>query len=79
MVDEDALIAALRSGALGMAALDVFAEEPTPAERWRDVPNVTLTPHTAGATTGAVPRMLALTRENLRCFFAGEPLANPAA
>ena len=79
VVDEDALIAALRSGALGMAALDVFAEEPTPAERWRDVPNVTLTPHTAGATTGAVPRMLALTRENLRCFFAGEPLANPAA
>ena len=79
VVDEDALIAALRSGVLGMAALDVFAHEPTPPARWRDVPNVTLTPHTAGATTGAVPRMLALTRENLRRFFAGEPLANPAA
>jgi lactate dehydrogenase-like 2-hydroxyacid dehydrogenase len=61
-----------------MAALDVFETEPTPAARWRDVPNTVLTPHTAGATAAAVPRMVALTRENLRRFFAGEPLANPA-
>lgn len=77
LVDEDALIAALGDGRLGMAALDVFQAEPTPAERWRDVPNVVLTPHTAGATTAAVPRMIALTRENLRRFFAGEDVANP--
>ena len=77
VVDEDALIAALRSGALGMAALDVFAEEPTPASRWGDVPNVVLTPHTAGATSAAVPKMAALTRENLTRFFAGRPLATP--
>ena len=76
LVDEDALIAALKSERLGMAALDVFAAEPTPAERWADVPNVVLSPHTAGATSAALPKMVALTRENLRRFFAGEPLEN---
>jgi lactate dehydrogenase-like 2-hydroxyacid dehydrogenase len=78
VVDEEAVIEALKSGALGMAALDVFMQEPTPPERWADAPNVVLTPHTAGATTAAAPKMVALTRENLRRFFAGEPLANPA-
>jgi lactate dehydrogenase-like 2-hydroxyacid dehydrogenase len=77
ILDEDALIAALKSGRLGMAALDVYASEPTPAKRWEGVPNTVLTPHTAGATSAAVPKMIALTRENLRRFFAGEPLANP--
>jgi lactate dehydrogenase-like 2-hydroxyacid dehydrogenase len=77
LVDEEALIAALKDGHLGMAALDVFAAEPTPPERWAEVPNLVLSPHAAGATTGALPKMLALTRENLRRFFAGEPLVNP--
>jgi lactate dehydrogenase-like 2-hydroxyacid dehydrogenase len=79
IVDEDALIAALRDGRLGGAALDVFETEPTPPSRWTDVPNVILTPHTAGATAAALPKMVAMTRENLRRFFAGEPLANPAS
>ncbi len=79
VVDEDALIAALKAGRLGAAALDVYTQEPTPPERWADVPNTVLTPHTAGATSAAVPKMVALTRENLRRFFAGEPLANPVA
>ena len=77
LVDEDALIAALRDGRVGQAALDVFETEPTPAERWADAPNVVLSPHTGGATSAALPKMVALTRENLRRFFAGEPLANP--
>jgi lactate dehydrogenase-like 2-hydroxyacid dehydrogenase len=79
VVDEDALISALKAGRLGAAALDVYAQEPTPPERWADVPNTVLTPHTAGATSAAVPKMVALTRENLRRFFAGEPLVNPVA
>ncbi len=79
VVDEDALISALKTGRLGAAALDVYAQEPTPPERWADVPNTVLTPHTAGATSAAVPKMVALTRENLRRFFAGEPLVNPVA
>jgi lactate dehydrogenase-like 2-hydroxyacid dehydrogenase len=77
VVDEDALIAALKAGRLGAAALDVFAEEPTPSERWADVPHIVLTPHTAGATSAAVPQMVALTVENLRRFFKGEALVNP--
>jgi lactate dehydrogenase-like 2-hydroxyacid dehydrogenase len=77
VVDEDAVIDALKAGRLGGAALDVFAEEPTPPERWADVPHTVLTPHTAGATSAAVPQMVALTVENLRRFFKGEALVNP--
>ena len=77
IVDEDALIAALRGGRLGAAALDVFAAEPTPAARWADVPNLVLTPHIAGTTTRAGPMMMDLLAENLRRHFAGEPLATP--
>ncbi len=76
-VDEDALIAALRNGRLGGATLDVFQDEPTPAERWRDVPNVVLTPHTAGGAEASLAAMTRMVAENLRRFFAGEPLANP--
>src|SRR5439155_18673703 len=53
LVDEDAVIEALDEERLGMAALDVFETEPTPAARWRAVPNIVLTPHTAGATAAA--------------------------
>lgn len=77
LVDEDALIAALKAGQLGGAGLDVFAVEPTPATRWADVPNVTLTPHLGGATREAIMESAQLVLENLRRFFAGEPLATP--
>ncbi len=77
LVDEEALIAALRDGRLGQAALDVFAEEPTSAARWADVPNTVLTPHTAGATSEAVQGMLMLLMGNLAAHFAGEPLSTP--
>lgn len=79
LIDEGALIAALRSGSLGMAALDVFETEPTPASRWADVPRTVLTPHTAGATLDSIPAMVSLTLENLRRYFHGEPLATPVA
>ena len=77
LVDEDALIAALGDGRLGQAALDVFAEEPTDPTRWAEVPNVVLTPHTAGATTAGVQGMLMLLMQNLEAHFAGEPLKTP--
>lgn len=79
LIDEDALIQALRAGTLGMAALDVFEQEPTPAARWADVPRTVLTPHTAGATLDSLPAMVSLTLENLRRYFHGEPLATPVA
>lgn len=77
VVDEDALIAALKDGRLGMAGLDVFWQEPTPAARWADVPNVVLAPHAAGSTTQAIPLMVAQCLENLRRFFRKEPLLSP--
>lgn len=79
VVDEDAVIEALRAGKLGSAALDVFVEEPTPAIRWLDVPNTVLTPHTGGATNEAVQGMLGLMMANLAAHFAGEPLKTPVA
>jgi lactate dehydrogenase-like 2-hydroxyacid dehydrogenase len=77
LIDEGALIAALKSGRLGRAALDVFAEEPTPAARWADVPNTVLTPHTAGGTTDSIPRMVAQAVENVRLFLSGDPVMSP--
>ena len=77
VIDQAALIGALKDGRLGHAALDVFDPEPTTAETWAGAPNVVLTPHTAGGTLDGVPAMVALMRENVRRHFAGEPLATP--
>lgn len=77
IIDEDVLIARLKSGALGGAGLDVFEEEPTPVERWEGVPNVVLNPHIAGNTRGAIPAMVGLALENVRAFLAGQPLPTP--
>lgn len=79
VIDEDALIAALKSGALGGAGLDVFMEEPTPTSRWADVPNTTLTPHLGGGTREALWEGSQNVLENLRRFHAGEALLTPLA
>lgn len=77
VIDEDAMIAALKSGELGGAGLDVFAEEPTPPDRWRDVPNTTLMPHLGGATREALWEGSQNVLENLRRFYASEDLLTP--
>lgn len=77
VVDEDALIEALKAGRLRRAALDFFQEEPTPPERWADVPGLFLTPHRAGGTTEGVPNMVRLAVENIRRFLAGRPVTTP--
>lgn len=74
IVDEDELIAALRDGRLGGAALDVFADEPTPGGRWNDVPNTILSPHVGGYATGVRRGIYDLAMANLRSFFAGGPI-----
>ena len=79
LVDEPALVEALRSGRLGGAALDVFDPEPTDPARWTDVPNCVLTPHTGGATHEAVGRMASSLLANLAAHFAGDPLPNRIA
>lgn len=77
VVDEDALIAALKAGRLRRAALDVFQTEPTPPERWADVPGTLLTPHRAAATNEGIPQMLGRALENVRLFLAGKPVVSP--
>jgi (S)-sulfolactate dehydrogenase len=74
IVDEEALVAALRSGHLGGAALDVFGSEPVGAaagERFRDVPNLVLTPHIAGITGESNTKVSAVTADNVRRVLTG--------
>lgn len=77
IVDEDAMIAALASGHLGGAGLDVFATEPLPPESplWT-LPNVIITPHTSGTTDRSRVRSVDQFVENFRRFTNGEPLVN---
>jgi phosphoglycerate dehydrogenase-like enzyme len=77
VVDDEALIAALRGGAIAGAALDVFSEEPLPAEHpfW-SIPNLVLTPHVSGYTPRYFEKVLALFEDNLDRFLAGRPLRN---
>ncbi len=79
VVDEPALVDALRARRIAGAGLDVFAEEPLPAESplW-SLDNVILSPHVAGAGSAAgTERVIALARENLDRFRRGAPLLNP--
>jgi phosphoglycerate dehydrogenase-like enzyme len=75
VVDEDALVEALRAGRIQGAALDVFAEEPLPAESplW-DLENVIVSPHTAALSVRENERIVDLFAENLRRYLAGEEL-----
>jgi phosphoglycerate dehydrogenase-like enzyme len=77
LVDDDALVDALRNGRLGGAALDVFTQEPLdPASPYWDLPNVIVTPHTSGAMQDYWTPLVALFSENLRRFEKGERLLN---
>ena len=77
LIDDVAVIDALRSGQLGGAALDVFTREPLdPASPYWDLPNVIVTPHTSGAMEDYWTPLVALFSDNLRRFERGEPLRN---
>ena len=75
LIDESAMIAALQSGQLGGAGLDVFATEPLPTDNplW-NLPNVIITPHTSGDSPLATRRVNELFIDNLRRWHGGEPL-----
>ncbi|MDQ1899558.1 2-hydroxyacid dehydrogenase [Paracoccus sp. WLY502] len=77
VVDEGALIAALRDGRIAGAGLDVFLNEPHPDPALTALPNVTLYPHHASGTEETRDRMAQLTLDNLDAFFAGRPLLTP--
>ncbi len=77
VVDEPALIAALKSGHLGGAYLDVFAQEPLPPESplWH-MPNVVVTPHNSAASAGNDARINAIFLDNIRRWNTSQPLIN---
>ncbi|HWJ97635.1 MAG TPA: D-isomer specific 2-hydroxyacid dehydrogenase family protein [Acidimicrobiales bacterium] len=74
-VQTDALVDALRTGAVGGAALDVTDPEPLPAGHplW-SLPNAVITPHTGNTKAMARPLLGARITENVRRYAAGEPL-----
>lgn len=76
-IDEDALIDALQSGALGSAALDVFEKEPALDPRFLDLDNVLVQPHHASGTIETRKAMGQLLRDNLTAHFAGNALLTP--
>lgn len=77
LLDQDALLRSLKDGRIAGAALDVFEEEPLPADHpfWT-MPNVIVSPHTSGSSERSLERSLALFLRNLRRYRDGEPLLN---
>ena len=74
VVDEDALIAALSTGGIAGAGLDVFANEPQVPEALRALPNVVLTPHIASATAQTRQAMADLAFANMVAGVNGQPV-----
>jgi phosphoglycerate dehydrogenase-like enzyme len=82
LVDEQALVAALRSGRLRAAALDVFVHEPPAESPLLELPNVVLSPHTAGITSDSVRELTVQAVTSALDVLAGRPnpgIVNPEA
>jgi phosphoglycerate dehydrogenase-like enzyme len=77
IVDEEALVEALRAGRLGGAGLDAFTIEPLPADDalWT-LDNVMISPHSSNSSPRVRERTVAFFLENLRRFKSDEPLLN---
>jgi phosphoglycerate dehydrogenase-like enzyme len=77
LVDDDALLDALRSGTIAGAALDVFSTEPLPRDNplW-GLENVLISSHLSGDAVGWLERLSDLFTDNARRYLAGEPLLN---
>jgi glycerate dehydrogenase len=78
LIDETALIQALRERRLAAAALDVISHEPPPADHpiiqaVKELDNLLVTPHTAWSAREARERLLEEVTDNIRAFFEGKP------
>jgi len=74
LVDEPALVEALKSHTIRGAAIDVFANEPNVPTELLTMENVVLTPHMASGTVQTRQAMADLTFANLEAFFEGKPV-----
>jgi lactate dehydrogenase-like 2-hydroxyacid dehydrogenase len=79
VVDEQALIAALKSGGILAAGLDVFEKEPNVPDELRSMQNVVLLPHIGSASVVTRNAMDQLVVDNLKVWFAGKPPLTPVA
>ncbi|MBB5053144.1 lactate dehydrogenase-like 2-hydroxyacid dehydrogenase [Afipia massiliensis] len=79
VVDEEALIAALKDGTIMAAGLDVFAAEPQVPDVLKTMQNVVLLPHIASASVTTRNAMDQLVVDNLKLWFAGKPPLTPIA
>jgi hydroxypyruvate reductase len=77
VIDEEALCAALETGVIAGAGLDVFEKEPQVPERLKALDNVVLTPHIAANAQSAQFAQQELVLGNLEAFFTGKPLLSP--
>ncbi|WP_293784031.1 NAD(P)-dependent oxidoreductase, partial [uncultured Aeromicrobium sp.] len=77
VVDDDALVAALRDGTIGGAALDVFTDEPHVPAELMALSNVVLTPHLGSATVETRAAMAAGVLANLEAFIERGELVTP--
>ena len=77
VVNEGAMVQALRDGQLAGAALDVFSIEPLPLDHvLRELPSVLLSPHMAGSSQQAAGRIFSQTKANLLRVLDGQPVAD---
>ncbi len=77
IIDENALVAALKAGDIKGAALDVYENEPKMAEGLAQLPNTVLTPHTASATEETRSAMSELAAKNIIAVLSGQPAVSP--
>jgi glyoxylate reductase len=78
LIDEAALVEALREGRIAAAGLDVYEREPALSEGLTSLDNVVLAPHLGSATTTARAAMVRLCAENIGNVLAGRPAVTPA-
>ncbi len=76
IVDEAALVRALREGQIAAAGLDVFEHEPALSPGLRDLPQVVLAPHIGSATVATRARMAEVAARNIVAALRGEPIPN---